>query len=154
GDATPGNATGNGADWTVSGAGTDIWGAADSFEFVYRGSIMPPGGHIVARVDDLQNTNPFAKAGVMLRSSVDAGAPMVIVDLKPDGAIEYMARSAWGGDVAFLGGVFPSPVDRWLDLSWQPSSDGTKAIVTATASADKVNWVSLGPPALIPWSYL
>jgi len=151
GDAKLGDGFG-GPEWTLIGAGSDIWGTADSFEFAYHDVLAD--AHIVARVDDLQNTNPFAKAGVMLRSSLDPGAPTVILDLKPDGTIEFMARSAWGGEVSFLAGLFPPPALRWLDLSWQRTSDGTKAMVTATASADKVNWVSLGPPALIPWSYL
>src|SRR6266851_883206 len=77
-----GDAETNGV-WTVQGAGGDIWGAADAFHFVYR-----PAGtddmQILARVDDLQNTNPFAKAGVMLRASLYPSAATVILDAKPN----------------------------------------------------------------------
>src|SRR5262247_2019926 len=54
--------------WTVQASGADIWGGADSFHFVYQTSRA--FGAVQATVVDLQNTNTFAKAGVMLRRSL------------------------------------------------------------------------------------
>jgi hypothetical protein len=138
--------------WTVTAAGKDVWGTADSFHFVYINTAAK-NQHVVVRVDGLGNTSEFAKAGIMLRSSVDPGAPTVILDMKPDGGIEYMARPSWAGEMSFFGGLAPPPVPRWLDLAWQESDPGYVS-VTARASSDKINWVNLGPPITIPWSYL
>src|SRR5436305_14652892 len=54
--------------WTVRGAGADIWGSADGFFFIHKQTRHL--GSIVARVEDLQDTDPFAKAGVMVRASL------------------------------------------------------------------------------------
>lgn len=57
-----GNATANDGAWTVQGAGADIWGGADAFHFVYRP--LAGDGEITARVEAMQNTGAFAKAGI------------------------------------------------------------------------------------------
>jgi hypothetical protein len=84
---------------SVSGAGSDIWGAADSFAFVYR---PLRDGRVDAQLSSETNTNPFAKAGVMIRQSLDPGSPMAILDVKPDGGIEFMTRSAQGAQTTFI----------------------------------------------------
>src|SRR4029453_18774523 len=62
--------------WTVSGDGSDIWGAADSFQFLHQKSAE--SGAVTMRVADLQNTSPFAKAGLMVRDGLGADAATVI----------------------------------------------------------------------------
>ena len=74
---------GNGA-FTVSGSGTDIWNAADDFRFVYKR--LTGDGSILVKVDSLVNTNVWAKAGVMIRQSLDAGSPMAYMIQTPPAA--------------------------------------------------------------------
>ncbi len=64
---------GNGA-FTVGASGHDIWDNADDFRFVYKS--LSGNGSVTVKVDSLVNTNTWAKAGVMIRESLDAGAPM------------------------------------------------------------------------------
>ncbi|MBM4026200.1 MAG: hypothetical protein FJ280_12460, partial [Planctomycetes bacterium] len=59
---------GNGA-FTIGGSGTDIWGNADDFRFVYKQ--LNGNGSIQVKVDSLQNTDPWAKAGVMIRGTLE-----------------------------------------------------------------------------------
>lgn len=59
--------------WTVAGAGADSWGTADSGHFAYRA--FTGDGAIIAKVEAIQNTSPYAKAGVMMRTSLAQGAP-------------------------------------------------------------------------------
>src|SRR5215831_5016923 len=80
-----------GSEWFVSGAGSDIWGTADSFFYVYQ---PLRDGTISTGVVTETGTNPFAKAGVMIRQTLDPGSPEVIVDVKSDGGIEFMTRTA------------------------------------------------------------
>ena len=56
----------------VTGGGEAIWGSADQFQYVYQ----PVQGNteIIARVTTLQVTHAGAKAGVMIRESLTAGA--------------------------------------------------------------------------------
>lgn len=62
-----------GTGWTVQGAGADISAAPDAFHFVWQS--IPGDGSVSAHVTSQQATNSSAKAGVMLRASLDPGAP-------------------------------------------------------------------------------
>lgn len=141
-----GSAIENGGVWSVNGGGSDIWGTADNFEFVYRMAIGARW-HVIARIDDLQNTNAFAKAGVMMRASLDAGAAAVVLDVKPGGGVEFMARRHQGDSMTYLGGgnvAFPV----WLQLAWNDNGDQTLS-VTPYWSTDGMNWTSAGTSATI-----
>src|SRR5688500_8497259 len=83
-----GSASESGGVFTVRGAGADIWGTADSFHFVSQP--LSGNGEIVARVTSIQNTNSYAKAGVMIRGALTAGSAHVILDVKPGGGVEFM----------------------------------------------------------------
>ena len=133
-----GSAVENKGVWTVQGAGGDVWGADDAFHFVYRPA-RTDEVQILTRVDDMENTNPFAKAGVMLRASLDPSAATVILDSKPNGEIEFMARSVDGGQMSYIGGAFVT-LPAWVRLTWeQPSSDNV-VFALAWVSHDGVAW--------------
>jgi len=88
-------------EWNVSGAGSDIWGTSDSFFFVYQ---PLRDGSISNTFLTETFTDRFAKAGLMIRQTLDPGSPEVIVDVKPDGGIEFMTRAVQGGITAFVAG--------------------------------------------------
>src|SRR5262249_5907012 len=69
--AFPGDASFNGSAFMVSGSGDDIWNNADAFHYVYRP--MTGNGEIIARVQRIENTDPWAKAGVMIRETLIPG---------------------------------------------------------------------------------
>ena len=99
---TPGEVhVGANNDWFVSGAGSNIWGTADSFVFAYQ---PIRDGRIFATIDGETNTNSFAKAGIMIRQTLAPGSPEIILDVKPDGGIEFMKRSSPGGQTTFIAG--------------------------------------------------
>jgi hypothetical protein len=132
-------------EWTVAGAGGDIWGSADAFHFVYR----PTTGRrhqFFVRVDNLQNTSPFAKAGLMVRKSLDPGAAMLILDVRPTGDVEFMARQNDGGAVQYLGGVTVTfPV--WMKVEWTDVNQPASSPVTVVASVSQNQlgpWVEVG----------
>jgi hypothetical protein len=120
---------------TVRGAGADIWGTADAFQSVMR----PYSGdaQIVVRVNSLQNTNAYAKAGVMLRSANTAGAADVILDARPNGSLEFMTRSFTGGTTSWLSGG-TQKLPAWLRLTRIGAS------VTGYVSTDGSTWTQVG----------
>jgi hypothetical protein len=135
----PGHTLFEGDSFFVTGAGSDIWGDADSFHFMSQWT--RDDSEIVARVVSEDNTHPFAKAGVMMREGsgfrTSPGSPAVILDVRPGGEIEFMARSATGEDMVFVaGGFMPAPV--WLRLA------RTGNTVTAFISDNGSNWQRLG----------
>jgi regulation of enolase protein 1 (concanavalin A-like superfamily) len=135
-----GSASASNGVFTVSGSGADIWGTADGFRYAYQP--LPGDGEIVARVTAVQNTSSFAKAGVMIRQSLQAGSPHVILDSRPNSAgIELMTRAAANGQTSYLGGSsLGTPV--WLRLS---RSGGT---VTAAVSSNGTAWTTSGSAPL------
>jgi regulation of enolase protein 1 (concanavalin A-like superfamily) len=123
----------------VPGVGTDIWDTADDFEFVARRG--RGDSEIVARVVTLDDTSPFAKAGVMMRADRNPSSAHVILDVKPDGGIEFMTRTAAGESTAFIAGAAASlPV--WLRLTRHDDQ------VEGSLSNDGQNWTSIGSAAL------
>lgn len=121
--------------FTVNGAGADIWGTADAFQFVYQP--LAGDGQITARVTSLQNTSSFAKAGVMLRETLSAGSTHVILDVRPGGSVEFMSRPSTGAATNYLGGATQG-LPAWLRLTRSGST------VTAAVSADGSTWSTVG----------
>ena len=72
-----GSASLSGGTFTVKASGADIWGTADQFHFVYQQ--LSGDGEIVARVASIQNVNVWAKAGVMIRETLDANSKHAMV---------------------------------------------------------------------------
>lgn len=82
---------------TVQGSGADIWGTADAFQFVDKP--LTGDGDLVARVLSLGNTDPWAKAGVMLRESRAPGSRFALMMMTPgaNGA-SFQYRTATDGN--------------------------------------------------------
>jgi len=140
-----GTAVKTGGVWTIQGGGTDIWASADSFHFLYRSTRLLEG-RVVVRVDDLENTDAYAKSGLMLRAPAgghpaeDPSAPTVILDTKPSGEIEFMARATYGADMVYWAGAFAT-APAWLRLDWSAAGGGS---VLAFVSQDNTEWTFVG----------
>ncbi len=76
----------------MGAAGADIWNAADEFRFAYKP--LNGDGSIVARVESVANTNVWAKGGVMIRETLDAGSAFAAVYGTPGNGCRYQARLA------------------------------------------------------------
>jgi len=82
--------------FTIAGAGADIWGTVDGFQFASQ--TLSGDGQITVRINGIDNTNDWAKAGVMIRDTLDpnsAHAMMVITSVN-GAAMQY--RAAGGGE--------------------------------------------------------
>ena len=67
--------------WSVLGGGKDIWGTND--EFHYTAETMPGDGTVSAEISSQSDTDPWAKAGLMLRASTDPAAPYYAYNSPP-----------------------------------------------------------------------
>ncbi len=70
---------------------------ADSCHFAYKA--LTGNCAIVAKVESVQNTSPAARAGVMIRTSLDQGAPRAWMCLTSQGNLEQNAPNlvVYGG---------------------------------------------------------
>lgn len=108
---------------TVKGAGADIWNASDLGHFFY--ATVTGDFDVRAHVASLENTNPHAKAGIMVRESVDADAKNVMArkragfELSPQwraeaGAQTTSTTSDAGSDLSRIeGGTMPG---EWVRM--------------------------------------
>ncbi len=74
----------------MGAAGADIWNAADEFRFVYKP--LSGNGWIVAYVESVANTDPWAKAGVMIRETLETGSTFAAVYATPGNGCRYQGR--------------------------------------------------------------
>ena len=103
GGATPtGGQSLSGGAWTLQGAGGDIWATSDQFHFVWQ-PLMGDGG-LGARVTSQTNTDPAAKAGVMLRQSIDPAAIEYSAFITPGSGVFVQYRSVAGGATTGIAG--------------------------------------------------
>jgi len=92
--ALTGSAYDGSGTFTVNGEGSDIWGTADQFHYVYRN--LGGDGTIIARVVSQQNTAGWAKAGVMMRESNAAGAAHAMMVITPSNGTAFQYRPTTG----------------------------------------------------------
>ncbi len=114
--------------------GADIWDTADQFRFAYKS--LSGDGSIVARVESIANTWPWAKGGVMIRERIDAGAAHAMVVLTPENGVALQYRPTMNGASQSInepGLVAP----YWVKLTRSGNT------FTAERSEDGTNWVSI-----------
>jgi chitodextrinase/regulation of enolase protein 1 (concanavalin A-like superfamily) len=126
----------SGGTFTVLGSGADIWNAADEFQFVSES--LTGDGSITARVVSQSNTNVWAKAGVMFRETLAAGATNAFAAITPSSGVVYQVRPTTGAasfDVTY-GPIVATPY--WVRMVRAGN------LFTAYYSPDGNTWTSLG----------
>jgi len=117
--------------FTILASGSDIWDTADSFHFVYQP--LSGDGTLVARVMTLGDTDPWAKAGVMIRETLSAGSTQAMTVITPGNGSAFQRRTASGGGSTHTPGPFVS-APYWVRIS------RSGATFTGSVSADGSNW--------------
>ncbi|HEX3133157.1 MAG TPA: PA14 domain-containing protein [Planctomycetota bacterium] len=132
----------------LSGAGNDIWGTADSGRFM--GQPLTGDGTIIARVVSLENTDPWAKAGVMIREGTAAGARHAFCCVTSSNGVAFQRRTVVNGASAHTAGSL-SAAPRWLKLvrtgstiNGYESANGTTWTVVGTTTISLANPVQIG----------
>ena len=92
--AVSGSVTVSQGKFTVTAAGRDIWDQSDQFRFVYQQ--VTGDVDVVARVDSLAATDGWAKAGVMIRSSLAANASHGFAMASASSGLGFQYRTANG----------------------------------------------------------
>jgi regulation of enolase protein 1 (concanavalin A-like superfamily) len=93
--STPGSTVQSGDEWTISSGGTDIWGTSDQFRFSHQS--ISGSGSVTVKVESVGNSDPWAKAGVMVRADTAVGAANAAVFATPGNGVAFQWRSAPGG---------------------------------------------------------
>ena len=106
--------------YTMTGAGADIWnngpGAGEYYdEFHYAYKMLTGAGSIVAKVESVQETNVWAKAGVMIRETLEGGSKHAFSCVTPGSGVSFQSRPDPGAASSnFNQGDFTAPY--WVKL--------------------------------------
>jgi hypothetical protein len=82
--------------YTMTAEGTDIWGTADQFHYAFK--TLNGAGSMEAQVLSVQNTNAWAKAGVMIRETLEPGSKFAAVYITPGNGCRFQARTTADAD--------------------------------------------------------
>jgi len=88
--------------WSFYGGGDDIWNANDQFRFAYQK--IKEDFTFTIKVDSLYNTHQYAKAGIMIRKSLNKNSAHGIVNIFPSGNTEFGYRIKNGEIMKALSG--------------------------------------------------
>ena len=125
-------------DYTVFGLfgkGADIWGVADAFSYAFVE--WSGNGTMTARVNSIENSSAWAKAGVMFRESTTAGSKHVFAMVTPGHGANLQYRAITAGQSASAGATTGAP-PAWVRLT--RSGD----LFTGEVSSDGVTWKPIG----------
>ncbi len=127
--------------YTLVGSGADIGSAADAFHYVYQ----PAGGNcfISARVATEEVFNPSAKAGIMIRNSLDPSDIEASVVVTPHNGILFQWRTGEGA-VTSSTAVATVAAPYWVQLVRAGNT------FTASCSPDGQTWTPIGSPVTLP----
>ena len=136
GPGVAGSASFSSGTFTVNGGGSDIWGTSDNFHYAYE----PVTGNltITARVVSQQNTDLWAKAGVMMRESTAANAAFVDIFITPGHGVNLQYRPSTGVKAVQVKQLGGPVAPYWVRIQRLGTT------FSAFASADGVNWTQLG----------
>jgi hypothetical protein len=136
----PGEVTWQGGTFTARASGTDIWDTQDAFHFLYQP--WNGDGEFVARVDQLEPTDGWAKAGIMLRQSLTPGSPHAMMVITPQNGAAFQWRAAANGSSDSRQGQSGLNPPTWLKLKRQGN------VFSGYQSADGNTWTPIGSVAL------
>jgi hypothetical protein len=131
----------------VNGRGRDIEGSYDEFYYVYRQ--LSTLGEIVVQVNSVDNTHPWAKAGLMIRDTLDPTSSHAAVYVTPGSGVSFQYRDVGGGATGntTVGGI-TAPVYLKLKRDYANtmyayySTDGGSTWNDANAAGED-NWETL-----------
>jgi hypothetical protein len=133
--------------YTMTATGADIYGTADEFHYAYQ--MLSGGGSIEAQVLSVEDTDDWAKAGVMIRDRLEPGSKWAGVYITPGNGCRFQARLETDADATSdtsvstpeqraitapywvrlersIGGGFrgyySSDGSNWVPMSWNPQN--------------------------------
>ena len=142
----------HGNQFAITGTGSDMWGSGgqhdDQYGSIYQPAALPATGAVTVRLEGQENTNPWAKAGLILPNSIPGattatGYTMIARtpsngitlqwDSNSDGYLDQLVKTGTGT---------AAPV--WLRLT----RNGTQVI--GAYSVNGTTWTNVGTATLAP----
>jgi hypothetical protein len=123
--------------YTMTGSGADIWNQSDEFHYAYK-TLSGPGS-IVAKVESVSNTDNWAKAGVMIRETLNADSTHGMMIVSYASGVSFQQRPETGGDSASDDTTGDITAPYWVKIERDLAGN-----FTAYSSANGSTWQKLG----------
>ena len=117
--------------WNILAGGDDIWGTSDQFRYVAKP--LSAGGSVIGRITAQTNSNPWAKAGVMLRQNATADSAYYAASMTPGNGIVVQYRAAQGA-YAQQSAAMPATTPAYLAAARSGNT------FTTYTSSNGTNW--------------
>jgi hypothetical protein len=137
--AAKGSASLSSGVFNVKGGGRYLAYSQDSFNFCYQP--MSGDGQIVARVSSVQNTGAEAKAGVMIRESLEMGSRHAFIGVSAEMGVLFTRRTSVGAQTLYTNGANVK-APYWVKLVRAGST------FTAYQSSDGSSWAQVGSQSI------
>lgn len=121
---------------SISGSGSDIWGAADQFNFDHQ--TVAGDQSVTARVVSLDNTSSWAKSGVMMRETTANNASYVGLYVTPGNGVSLQYRNGTGTSAVDLARQTGFTAPYWVRLVRSGN------LFSGYSSPDGVTWALVG----------
>jgi beta-galactosidase len=135
-----GSASFCGGQFTVSGSGADITGTSDAFQFVYVYVPVSTNCDIRARVVSISDTDPGAKAGVMIRESLAPNSRNAYMAISYANGATFQYRSATNSATQSTAATGAAPY--WVRVT------RTNNTFRVYLSPDGTSWTSPSHPTI------
>jgi len=119
--------------YTITASGTDIAGQYDEFHYAYK--MLTGPGSIIARVMSVDSGDPWAKAGVMIRETLEPGSKHAFACITQGSGVASEGRITTGGE-SFSTNQAGITAPHWVKLERDVGGD-----FTVSHSADGSSWV-------------
>ena len=127
--------------FTILGSGHDIWDPGDAFHFVFQ-SIQNGNVTLTARVVSVQDTSDWAKAGVMIRETLDADSAHAMMVITPGHGAAFQFRPAKGAPTVNISFNSPVAAPFWVRLVRTVAGNSFQFV--GSVSQDGVTWKQVG----------
>ncbi|MHC4494915.1 MAG: LamG-like jellyroll fold domain-containing protein, partial [Planctomycetota bacterium] len=121
--------------YTMTARGADIWGTSDEFHFAYQQ--FTGVGSIIAKVEGVRNSHNWAKAGVMIRDTLEADSVHATMVVTPAQGVSYQRRTA-AGDVSFETTQAGITAPQWVKIERDLGGN-----IAASYSEDGNVWIQI-----------
>jgi regulation of enolase protein 1 (concanavalin A-like superfamily) len=142
--AATGSTTVTGQEIRIVGSGADIWGTADEFQF-YRHT-WSGDFEVTVRVLGQDPTDPFAKAGIMVRASELPGSINAYLAYTVSNGVTFQRRAVQGGSTVStkVAGV---AAPGWLRL--RKTGNSFRALYAADSAGQPGPWLQVGTDSIL-----
>jgi hypothetical protein len=133
---------GSGSLTTVEGSGADIWGTNDEFTFMYKTFTAGENKTFTAKIESQSNSDGWAKAGIMFRSSLSSNAKYASMLATPSNGTHFTYRPDGTNTVTARTSNTTIKAPYWLRVQ------KVGKVFTGFWSSNGTTWSSVGSQTL------